>query len=205
MVQCSLVTASSGHFVADLQVNSDLYKSFEFSALSNLCSDIILGRNFMKLHQGVEFAYKGSKPKQPIQSDLHGPDPSVTLSDLPPDCKTVVTSLSHHSISNEAFIIEKSKSPWRAQILVTSDEWHKRRMVTEYSRTINKYTPLDAYPVPRIHDLFHDIAKYKVFSQLALKSVYYQVILKEEKKKKNNLLVLMWMGNFFTTTEFHLA
>ena len=55
-------------------------------------------------------------------------------------------------------------------------------MVIDYSRTINKYTPLDAYPIPRIHDLVHDLAKYKVFSKLDLKSAYYQVPLREEEK-----------------------
>ena len=41
---------------------------------------------------------------------------------------------------------------------------------------------MDVYPIPRIHDLVHEIAKYKVFSQLDLKNAYYQVPLKEEEK-----------------------
>lgn len=53
-------------------------------------------------------------------------------------------------------------------------------MVIDYSRTINKYTSLDAYPIPLIHDLVHEIAKYKGFSKLDLKSAYYQVPIKEE-------------------------
>jgi len=45
-------------------------------------------------------------------------------------------------------IIEPSYSPWRAQVLVTKDERHKRRMVVDYSQTINKFTLSDAYPLP---------------------------------------------------------
>ena len=41
-------------------------------------------------------------------------------------------------------VIEPSKSPWRAQVLVTTDERHKRRMVIDYSQTINHFTALDA-------------------------------------------------------------
>lgn len=101
---------------------------------------------------------------------------------LPPDCKPIATSARRHSSSDEAFIrkevqallrdgiIEKSQSPWRAQELVTSDKRHKRCMVTDYSRTINKYLLLDAYPIPCIHNLVHDLVKHKVFSQLGLKS-----------------------------------
>ena len=150
MAQCSLVTASSGHCVADLQVNSDLYKSFKFSVLSNLCSDVILGRDFMKLHQGVEFMYEGSKPKLTVccVTSMKLNPPSL-FPNLPSDCKPVVTPTRRHSTSDEAFIrrevqallqegvIEKSQSPWRAQVLVTSDDRHKRRMVIDYSRTIN--------------------------------------------------------------------
>ena len=70
-------------------------------------------------------------------------------------------------------IIEKSQSPCGAQMLVTRDEGHKRRMVVDYSRSLNKYTPLGAYPILRIHDLVYDLAKYKVFSKLDLKNTYY--------------------------------
>ena len=79
-------------------------------------------------------------------------------------------------------IIEPSLSPWRAQVLVTNNENHKKRMVVDYSQTINRFTDLDAYPLPRIDDMVEKIAQYSVFSTLDLKSAYYQVPLKEEDK-----------------------
>ena len=77
-------------------------------------------------------------------------------------------------------IIEPSKSPWRAQVLVTKNERHKRRMVIDYSQTINRYTYLDAYPLPRIDEQAHELAQCRIFSTLDLKSAYYQVPIAEE-------------------------
>ena len=41
----------------------------------------------------------------------------------------------------EQDVIEPSVSPWRAQVLVTKDGAnHKRRMVVDYSTTVNPFT-----------------------------------------------------------------
>ena len=74
-------------------------------------------------------------------------------------------------------------SPWRAQVSVTSNENHKRRVVIDYSDTINMFTELDAYPMPNIIKMINDISKYKYFTTLDLKSAYHQVPVKEEDRK----------------------
>ena len=79
-------------------------------------------------------------------------------------------------------IIEPSRSLWRAQVVVTKDENHKKRMAIDYSQTINKFTPLDAFPLPRINELINDIAQYRFFSTIDLRSAYHQVPLKDEDK-----------------------
>ena len=43
-------------------------------------------------------------------------------------------------------------------------------MVIDYSQTINRYTELDAYPIPRIDDMVSKISKYSVFTTLDLRS-----------------------------------
>ena len=48
-------------------------------------------------------------------------------------------------------------------------------MVIDYSRTVNKYTLLDAYPLPRMQDAVQKVAAYKIYSTLDLISAYYQV------------------------------
>ena len=72
--------------------------------------------------------------------------------------------------------MEPSHSPWRAQVLVHRDNnSHKPRMVVDYSRTINKYTSLDAYPLPRIDDMALEVSKLKFYSTFDLKSAYHQI------------------------------
>ena len=60
-------------------------------------------------------------------------------------------------------------------MLVARDERHKPRMVVHYSQTVNRYTLLDAYPLPNIDNQLAEIAKAAVFSTLDLKSVHYQI------------------------------
>ena len=56
-------------------------------------------------------------------------------------------------------------------------------MVIDYSETINRFTELDAYPMPNIVKMINDISKYKYFTTLDLKSAYHQVPIKEEDRK----------------------
>ena len=46
------------------------------------------------------------------------------------------------------------------------------RRVIDYSQTINRFTELDAYPLPKIDHQVHELAKCKLFSTLDLKSAY---------------------------------
>jgi len=80
-------------------------------------------------------------------------------------------------------IIEPSSSPWRAQVLTVNDGRHKKRLVIDYSRTVNRFTLLDAYPLPCIDDLNNTIAKGRIFSALDLKSAYHQIHLHEKDRE----------------------
>ena len=66
--------------------------------------------------------------------------------------------------------------------MVTKDENHKKRLAIDYSQTINRFTLLDDFPLPRMTDLVNNIAQYKDFSTIALRSAYHQVPLKDEDK-----------------------
>ena len=85
---------------------------------------------------------------------------------LDPDMKPISIKSRRHSESDSKFIeaeierllkeevIEPSLSPWRAQVLVISNESRKRRMCIDYSRTIKRFTFLDAYPLSRILTIY---------------------------------------------------
>ena len=54
--------------------------------------------------------------------------------------------------------------------------------MVDYSETINLFTELDAYPLPRIDDIVNQIAQYRVYSTIDFKSAYHQVAIKESDK-----------------------
>ena len=55
-------------------------------------------------------------------------------------------------------IIKPSLSPWRAQVVVIKDEYHRKRLAIDCSQTINRFTLLDAFTLPRIIDMVNKIA-----------------------------------------------
>ena len=67
--------------------------------------------------------------------------------------------------------------------MVTKNAKHKKRLVVDFSQTVNSYTNLDAYPLSKINELVNNIAQYRVFSTVDLKSAYHQIPLREEDKK----------------------
>ena len=55
-------------------------------------------------------------------------------------------------------------------------------MVIDYAQTINRDTPLDAYPIPLVTDLLDQLSHYKVFSYIDLKSAFHQFALRPEER-----------------------
>ncbi|XP_068200687.1 uncharacterized protein [Palaemon carinicauda] len=116
-----------------------------------------------------------------------------TQCNLTPDCRPVANKSRIYSLSDKKFfeaeiermmsegIIRPSNSPWRAQVLVTSGENQKRRMVVDYSRTINKFTELDAYPLPNIDEMVNNIERWGVKNGVAAFQRVLDEILKKEK------------------------
>lgn len=55
-------------------------------------------------------------------------------------------------------------------------------MVVDYSQTVNRFTMLDAYPLPKIKELVNKVAQYKVYCTIDLKSAYHQVPISDKDK-----------------------
>ena len=81
-------------------------------------------------------------------------------------------------------ITQPSVSPWRAQVVIAKNlqNRHKKRLCVDYSNTVNIYTELDAYPIPRIDSIVNKLSEYKVFSTFYLKSACHQTKTKESDK-----------------------
>lgn len=70
------------------------------------------------------------------------------------------------------------QSPWKAQVLVTSNDQHKLRIVIGYSSTNNRFIYLDDFTIPKIN-IFQGLSMYKVFFKLDLEFAYHPGIRKE--------------------------
>ena len=188
----------------DIELNQSAYSSVQFGILGDLCNDMILGYEFQKQYMNVVFSYGGQKDDFVVSTQ--SPTCALTASSMtipslfssaPADAKPIATKSRRFGSDEQTFIdqevakllkegiIEPSFSPWRAQVVVAKDlsNTHKKRLCIDYSRTINLYTHLDAYPMPRIDDMLDDLAKYRVFSTFDLRSAYHQVSIIESDKK----------------------
>lgn len=196
MAAKSLKADIIGKCLVNIELNGELYSNVKLMVLPALCADILLGHDFLKLHKGIEILFGGSRPTLSVcgltAMDITPPSLFAYLRD---DCKPIATKSRRHSLNDTEFIkseiqrlihddvIEPSTSPWRAQVLVTTNERQKKRMVIDYSQTINKYTLLDAYPLPNISEMINNIAQYRIFSTLDLKSAYHQIPILEEERQ----------------------
>ena len=120
-------------------------------------------------------------------------DPPRLFEFLLPEC-TPIASLSRKYTPEDAKfiesevqpllaadIIEPARSPWCAQVLVVH-QGPKKRLVIDYSTSINRFTLLDAYPLPNIEDLVNTVAQARCYSSLDLRSAYHQIPLLEEER-----------------------
>ena len=195
MATSSLSTKTEGSCSVTIKYQGQTYKDFHLSVMPGLCSDLILGLDFQSQHDSVTFKYGGTKPPLSVCSlttlNIEPPSP---FGNLTADCHPIATKSRRYSKDDLTFIsdeverlleegiIEPSQSPWRAQVVVTKDENHKKRLEIDYSQTVNRFTQLDAFPLPRISDTVNEIAQYKVFSTRDPQSAYHQIPLKEDDK-----------------------
>ena len=77
-------------------------------------------------------------------------------------------------------------------------------MVIDYSHTINRFTLLDAYPLPKIDELVNKIAQYQVCSTIDLRRAYHQVPISSSDKLKF-ILPLRLEENFIKFVACHLV
>ena len=122
--------------------------------MKDLCCDILLGKDFQRQHRRVIFEYDGTRPELAVSSlppqtcavAAAKPECLSLVYNLTPDCRPVSIPSHRYSGPDAAFIESEVKTG-------------KRRLCVGYSQTINLYTVLDAYPLPRIEDMILKLAK----------------------------------------------
>lgn len=181
-----------------LQVGNNNYSNIHFLITDELDDfAIILGVPFFKLHSRVTFVNdQGSNlPSFQVHAlRAMNVDPPSPFLHLHPDTRPIATKSRRYRTADHQFIcqevtrlleeeiIEPSNSPWRAQVIVSRHK-EKPRMVIDYSETINKFTYLDAFPLPNIEDLVNKVAQYKYYSKIDLRAAYHQIPLKLADRK----------------------
>jgi hypothetical protein len=192
MASTSLSTSITGICFVDLTIHESNYPNVRLHVMDNLCADIILGIDFQSQHQSVTLKFDGVRDPLVVGLATLNVEPINLFENLTPDCKPIASKSRHYSAEDRNFIssevqrlykegiIEPSTSPWRSQVVVTRNERSKKRLVIDYSQTINRFTCLDAYPLPRVDELVNKISQYRYFSTIDLKSVYHQVPIKQE-------------------------
>ncbi|XP_046841983.1 uncharacterized protein LOC124436099 [Xenia sp. Carnegie-2017] len=204
MALTSLKAKVLGHCFFDIQLGHQGYSSVRLGVLKDLCSDIILGQDFQRKHKSVVIEFGGEKPELKVPNGVPVcalaaasiEEPSL-FANILPECKPIASKSRKFSREDQEFIkqeinnllvegiIEPSTSPWRAQVVVSKDplQRHKKRLCIDYSQTVNLYTELDAYPLPRIDNMVNNLASYRVFSTFDLRSAYHQVPIKKADRK----------------------
>ena len=77
---------------------------------------------------------------------------------------------------NKGFI-HPSSSPWACPVLFVKKKDGTDRMVVDY-RPVNLVTIKNKYPLPRINDLYDQLAGSSVFSKMDLRLGYHQIKIK---------------------------
>ena len=184
-----------GYVRTDVKLNDTVYHNAELLVMDKLCTDVIIGTNILKEHESVVVEFGGSKPPLHVCNATMNIEPPPVFPHITPDCKPISAPSRRYSKEDREFIrleverllelgkIKPSNSPWRAQVVVVRDnEKRRKRMTVDYSQTINKYSLVDAYPLPRIDDQVNEISKNRIFSTIDLKEAYHQIPLREEEQ-----------------------
>ena len=195
MAESSVTIKVLGYVTVELKINDFVYEKTKLSVLENLCADVIIGQDILAQHERLNVDFGGSRPPFSVCSlSTMNIEPPSLFTGQKPDCKPISIKSRRYSQNDQKFIdgeiqrllnediIEPSNSPWRAQVLVTVNDRHKKRMVIDYSQTINLHTQLDAYPLPRIDDQINELAKNSVFSTIDLKDAYYQIPIRSDER-----------------------
>ena len=194
MASKSLKATATSCCDVELKVKNRTYEKVRLFVLPNLCTNLILGLDFLSRHKSVTLNYGGNEPPLSICGlSTIKTKPKSLFPNLPPNCKPVADCRRKYSLEDQQFIakevdrllkegvIEPSRSPWRAQVVIVK-KGDKKRLTVDYSQTINLYTQLDAYPIPLIPDLVNEVAKYEIYSTMDLRHAYHQYDLIPEER-----------------------
>ncbi|KAL0860127.1 hypothetical protein ABMA27_010434 [Loxostege sticticalis] len=173
----SIITQSYRQTCQNLTIGDHNYDNVTFLTVKNLCADIIIGHDVLGNHASLEFSFGGPKEPLHVCNVAEASVPAVPLfANVSPECKPIAVKSQKHSNEDSKFIkqeienllaegvIEESKSPWNAQVLITKNETHRKRLVIDYSRTIDLQCRDDGIEITHTNVGINVTKKYKKLS-----------------------------------------
>jgi len=127
---------------------------------------------------------------------------------MTPDCHPIAAKSRNYSRADHDFIetrvsqlladdiIKPSVSSWRAQLVIAQSENRKKRLCVDYTQTVNKFTNVDAYPLPSMQNIVSKVANFKWYYSLDLRSPFHQVPLLTEERKFSVFEANGWLYQF---------
>ena len=110
MALTTMNTSITGCCTITLTLGDNVYNGIRLGVLKDLCSDIILGHNFQKLHKSLTIDMGGTKPDLIISNTSHCALSTATIdnislfTNLLPECKPITTESRRFSFDDEDFI-----------------------------------------------------------------------------------------------------
>ena len=84
----------------------------------------------------------------------------------------------------EGILTPMQHADWAAPIVpVMKADRQSVRICGDFKQTVNKASPLDKYPIPKIEDLFSQLAGGQKFTKLDMSQAYQQICLDDDSKK----------------------
>ena len=100
----------------------------------------------------------------------------------PPELKLLKEQIDMYM---EKGYIQPSSYAWGCPTLFVAKKDQTKRLVVDY-RPLNEKTIKNKYPIPRIDDLFDQLAGASIFSQLDLRMGYHQIKIRKEDVPKTD-------------------
>ena len=95
----------------DVSIHGDTSKDVRFSVMDDLCSDVLFGQDFLKLHQELILQLEGPNPPLTVGGTMASSlEPPVVSVILAPDCKAIATKSRRKSSDDQKFIGEEVRN-----------------------------------------------------------------------------------------------
>jgi hypothetical protein len=104
---------------------------------------------------------------------------------------------------SEKGYIRPSTSPWAALVLFVEKKDGTKRMCIDY-RSLNEVTIKNKYPLPKIEDLFDQLRRASVFSEIDMRSGYHQLRIRPSDIPKTTFITKYGLYEF-TVMSFGLT